>query len=41
MTNFNINCTLPPENPTTFVAPNARDTLDIVWDCLSILLAEV
>lgn len=39
MTRFNINCTLPPDGPLTFVSsPIARATLDIVLGCLNVLV---
>ncbi|CAG8948237.1 unnamed protein product [Penicillium salamii] len=38
MTNFNSNCTLPPNEVTFVTSPNTRGTLNIVWSCLAILL---
>ncbi|CZR50406.1 uncharacterized protein PAC_00278 [Phialocephala subalpina] len=38
MTAFHTNCTLPISAPYFVSAPNVRGTLDIVWNCLSVLL---
>ncbi|KAF8847290.1 hypothetical protein BDZ45DRAFT_665973 [Acephala macrosclerotiorum] len=38
MISFRTNCTLPGAAPYFVSAPNVRGTLEIVWNCLSVLL---
>ncbi|KAF8856180.1 hypothetical protein BDZ45DRAFT_727652 [Acephala macrosclerotiorum] len=37
-TTFNPNCTLPTSSTTFVASPNARGTLSILWNCLSIII---